>query len=68
MDFVEGLPNSGGFDSIMVVLDRMSKYAHFSPLKHPYTAHTVGSTFIRDIVMLHGIPRSIISDRDKVFI
>ena len=67
MDFVEGLPKSRGFDSIMAVVNKMSKYAHFSPLKHPYTAHTVASTFMRDIVRLHGIPRSIISDRDKVF-
>ena len=68
MDFVEGLPISGGYDSILVVVDRLSKFAHFSALKHPFTVPTVASIFVRDVVKFHGIPRSIISDQDKVFI
>ena len=60
MDFIEGLPKSGGFDSILVVVDQMSKYTHFSPLKHPFSTHTVVTGFMRDIVKLHGIPYSII--------
>lgn len=52
----------------MVVVDRLSKYAHFVALKHPYTALTVAKVFMAQIVRLHGIPSSIISDRDKVFL
>ena len=67
MDFIERLPTFGGYDSILVVVDCLSKYAHFSALKHPFTAPTMASIFVRDVVKLHAIPRSIISDYDRVF-
>ncbi|CAM8963437.1 unnamed protein product [Rhodiola kirilowii] len=68
MDFIEGLPKTKGYSVIMVVVDRLSKYAHFVPLGHPYTAKTVAEAFIREIICLHGILEVIVFDRDAIFI
>ncbi|GAU29071.1 hypothetical protein TSUD_278270 [Trifolium subterraneum] len=68
MDFIGGLPKSQGIDTIMVVVDRLTKYAHFLPVKHPYTAKDIAELFVKEIVRLHGFPSSIVSDRDKVFV
>ena len=68
MDFIEGLPISNGHSVIMVVVDHLSKYAYFIPLKHPFTAASIAKIFVANVVRLHGIPTSIVSDRDKVFI
>jgi transposase InsO family protein len=67
LDFVEGLPKVAGKSVILTVVDRFSKYAHFIPLSHPYTAESVACVFFAEIVRLHGIPVSIVSDRDPVF-
>jgi hypothetical protein len=67
MDFIDGLPLSGGYSVMLVVVDKFSKYAHFFPLKHPYTASSVATTFLNNIVKLHGLPKTIVLDRDKIF-
>lgn len=68
MDFVEGLPLSKGKDAVLVVVDRLTKYAHFLSIKHPYNAPMIAELFTKEIIRLHGTPTTIISDRDKIFL
>ena len=67
MDFIEALPKVNGKSVIMTVVDRFSKAAHFIALSHPYTAVSVARAFFAEVVQLHGIPATIVSDRDLVF-
>jgi hypothetical protein len=67
LDFIEALPRVNGKSVILSVVDRFSKYYHFIALAHPYTAEIVAQAFFADIVCLHGMPQSIVSDHDPVF-
>ena len=67
LDFIEALPKVDGKSVILSVVDRFSKYCHFIALGHPYTAESVAQAFFTNIVRLHGMPQSIVSDRDPVF-
>uniref|UniRef100_A0A8R7QNI9 Integrase catalytic domain-containing protein n=1 Tax=Triticum urartu TaxID=4572 RepID=A0A8R7QNI9_TRIUA len=67
MDFVEGLPRSQGNNVILVVVDRFTKYSHFIALSHPFSVHNILQAFIDNIFKLHGLPVSIVTNRDTIF-
>ena len=67
MDFIVALPKFEGKSVIMVVVDRLTKYAHFCVLSHPFKASTIASAFMETIQKLHGNPKIIVSDNDPIF-
>ena len=68
MDFVVGLPRTvEGHDAIWVVVDRLTKSAHFIPIKVTFSVERLAQIYVANIVRLHGVPLSIISDRDARF-
>lgn len=67
MDFIDGLPQSGRFNCLLVIVDKFTRYAHFLPLQHPFSASKVALSFLDNVYKLHGLPKVIISDRDPVF-
>jgi hypothetical protein len=67
MDFTEGLPKSHGFSMILVIVDHFTKYAHFFPVKHPYSVASIAQLFLDNIVKLHGVPKSIVLGRDSLY-
>ena len=64
MDFVTCLPCSKGYTTVLVVVDRLSKQAHFGALPKSYSSARMAYSFSQIVCKLHGIPRSIVSDRD----
>lgn len=67
MDFIVGLPPYRGKTVIWVIVDKLSKYGHFLALSHLFIAASVANLFMEHIFKLHGMPTSIIYDRDPLF-
>jgi transposase InsO family protein len=68
MDFIVGLPcTTTGYDSIWVIVDRLTKVAHFIPVKTTYSGARLTELYMAQIVCLHGVPKKIVSDRGSQF-
>ena len=68
MDFVVALPTTlSGYNAILTVIDRLTKMAHFIPVKDTTDAEEVASVIIKEVVRLHGLPKSVVCDRDPRF-
>ena len=68
IDFITKLPQSSGqHDSIMVVVDKLTKAAHFVLVKSTYKEADIAEIYMKEIARLHGIPKAIVSDRDSKF-
>jgi transposase InsO family protein len=68
MDFIIGLPRTlSGYDSIWVIVNRLTKVAHFIPVKTTYSGPKLAELYMSRIVYLHGVPKKIVSDRGKQF-
>ena len=69
MDFIVGLPcTQRAYDSIWVRVDRLTKVAHFLPVKTTYTGPQLATLYMERIVCLHGVPKKIVSDRGTQYI
>ena len=69
MDFISGLPRtSRKHDAIWVIIDRLTKSAHFLPINMTYSLDRLADLYINEIERLHGVPNEIISDRDSRFL
>jgi hypothetical protein len=68
MDFIVELPlTQAGYDSIWVIVDRLTKVAHFIPVKMTYSGAKLAELYMSRIVCLHGVPKKIVSDRGSQF-
>lgn len=64
MDFGERLSLFNGCDGVLVVVDRLTKYAYFIAMVYSYTVKTIAKLYINNIMKLHGMPRRIVTNRD----
>jgi hypothetical protein len=67
MGFIEILPKSEGHDTILMVVDKLTKYAHFISLSHPFTTRTIVQLFLDNVFKLHLLPLAIITEQDRIF-
>jgi len=67
MDFIRNLPKSEGYDTILVVIDRLTKMSHFIPCSKDLDARQFANPFMQEIVRLHALPHNIITDRGILF-
>ena len=68
MDFVSGFPlKQQKHDSIWVIVDKVTKSAHFLPIRMDYSMDRLAESYVKEIVRLHGVPLSIVSNRDPRF-
>jgi len=67
MDFIPDLPKSDGYDTILVVIDRLTKMSHFIPCSKNFDARQFANLFMKEIVRLHGLPHDIITNRGTLF-
>jgi len=67
IDFITDLPKSEGYDTILVVIDRLTKMSHFIPCSKDLDARQFANLFMKEIVRLHGLPDNIITDRETLF-
>jgi transposase InsO family protein len=68
LDYLTHLHESNGFDSVLIVVDHVTRMAHFLPCKETVTAEETATLFLQGVYLLHGLPRVMISDRDPKFI
>ncbi|GMJ07764.1 hypothetical protein HRI_004445600 [Hibiscus trionum] len=68
LDFIIGLPKSNGKEVILVVVDRFSKYGHFFALPWHFNDEYVAKIMVEGVIKLYRIPRSMMSDRDRIFV
>ena len=67
MHFITDLPKSDGYDTILVVIDWLTKMSHFIPCSQDLNARQLANLFMQEIVRLHGVPHDIITDRGTLF-
>lgn len=68
MDFIVSLPPSAGKSNVMVIINRLMKWASFVVLASSMTAMSVAKAFFENVIKIHGTPKSIISDIDQIFL